>query len=182
MCATSGQDPQFSNIIFKINKLDLLWVSNFIALGIYFIFGTKFFWNEGNDTCFNVECVLLGRYFDFLGGYCSLPSCYCSLLGGYCSFPLLVWTNRNPFFVTLLVWTNRNPFFVLSVDLAKASQDTDMPTKIIEENADIFQIFFFQLLIIESELSHSSRGVHSQIKHLWKLKINYGPVSMLRNV
>ena len=41
-----GQDPQFSNIIFKINELDLLWMPIFIALGIYFIFGTTFFWNE----------------------------------------------------------------------------------------------------------------------------------------
>ena len=57
------QDPRFSNIIFK---LDLLRVPIFIALTIYFIFGTKFAWNEGIDTCFNVECVLLGRNFDFL--------------------------------------------------------------------------------------------------------------------
>ena len=42
---------------------------NFIALGIYFIFGTKFSWNEGIDTCFNVEYVLLGRNFDYFGGY-----------------------------------------------------------------------------------------------------------------
>ena len=77
-----------------INKLHLLRVSNFIALGIYFLFGTKFFWKEETDTCFNVECVLLGRNFNFLGaylvvnarylmvttGYCSLPSSYCSLL------------------------------------------------------------------------------------------------------
>ena len=55
-----------------INQLDLLWLSNFIALGIYFIFGTEFSWNEGFDTCFNVEYVLLGRNFDFLGGYCLL--------------------------------------------------------------------------------------------------------------
>ena len=67
---------------------------NFIALGTYFIFGTKFSWNEVIDTCFNVECVLLGRNFRFLGGYlevsdrylmvtarcCSLPGTYCSLL------------------------------------------------------------------------------------------------------
>ena len=66
ICPISGQDPQFSNIIVTINKLDLLWVSNFIALGIYFILGTKFSWNEEIDTCFNVECVLLGRNFDFL--------------------------------------------------------------------------------------------------------------------
>ena len=42
---------------------------NFIALGIYFIFRTKFSWNEGIDTCFNVECVLLVRNFDYFGGY-----------------------------------------------------------------------------------------------------------------
>ena len=42
---------------------------NFIAIGIYFLFGTKFSWNEETDICFNVKCVLLGRNFDFLGGY-----------------------------------------------------------------------------------------------------------------
>ena len=66
--------------MFMINELDLLWLPNFIALGIYFIFATKFSWNEGIDTCFNVACVLLGRTFDFLGGYWSLPSDYCLLL------------------------------------------------------------------------------------------------------
>ena len=72
---------------------------NFIALGIYFIFGTKFSWNEGIDTCFNVEYVLLGRNFDFLGGYLVVTARYlvvttgyCSLPGGYCS--LLVVTAR----------------------------------------------------------------------------------------
>ena len=39
-----------------------------LALGIYFIFGTKFSWNGGIDTCFNIGCVLLGRNFDLLGG------------------------------------------------------------------------------------------------------------------
>ena len=82
------------HIIFMINELHLLWVPNFIALGIYFLFGTKFSWKEEIYTCFNVGCVLLGRNFDFLGsylvvsarylmiatGYCSLPSGYCSLL------------------------------------------------------------------------------------------------------
>ena len=64
-----GSRSAISNIIFMINELDLLWLPNFIALGIYFIFGTKFSWNEGIDTCFNVKCVLLGRNFDFRGGY-----------------------------------------------------------------------------------------------------------------
>ena len=77
-----------------------------MPLGIYFIFGIKFSWNEGNNTCLNVEYVLLDRNFDFLGGYlvvtarylaiiaryCSLLGGYCSLLGGYCS--LLVVTAR----------------------------------------------------------------------------------------
>ena len=66
-----------------INKLDLLQLPNFKALGIYFIFGTKLSWNERNDTYFNVQCVLLGLNFDFFGGYYWLPSGYCSLLGGY---------------------------------------------------------------------------------------------------
>ena len=66
-----------------INELDLLWLPNFIALGIYLVFGTKFSWNEGIDTCFNVECMLLGHNFDFLGGYYLLSSGYCLLLGGY---------------------------------------------------------------------------------------------------
>ena len=52
-----------------INELDLLWLPNFIALGLYFIFGAKFSWNEGIDTRFNVAFVLLGRNFDFLGAY-----------------------------------------------------------------------------------------------------------------
>ena len=75
---------------------------NFIALGIYFVFGTKFPWNERIDTCFNVECVLLGRKFDFLGGYLGVTARYlvvttgyCSLPGGYCS--LVVVTARSHF-------------------------------------------------------------------------------------
>ena len=74
-----------------INELDLLWVPNFITLGVYFIFGTKFSSNEGNDTCFNIECVLLDRSFDFLGSYLVLNACYLVVTirylvvtGGYC--------------------------------------------------------------------------------------------------
>ena len=58
------QDLQFSNIIFKINELDLLWVPNFIKLEIYFINGTKFFWNEGlmlvltSNLCYLVEILI----------------------------------------------------------------------------------------------------------------------------
>ena len=79
---------------------------NFITLGMYFIFGTKFSWNEGIDTCFNVECVLLGRNFYWFGGYLVVTARYlvvtarylvatggyCSLLvvtGGYCSLSLV---------------------------------------------------------------------------------------------
>ena len=81
-----------SNIILMMNELDLLWLPSFIALGIYFIFGTKFSWNEGIDTCFNVECVLLGSNFDFLNGYLVVTARYLVVAVGYYSFSLLVWT------------------------------------------------------------------------------------------
>ena len=122
-----------SNIIFIIHKLDLLWVPNLIAMVILFIFGTKFPWNEKIYTCFNVECELLSRNYDFHGGYCSLSSGYWWLLlvtggylvvtarylvvtGGYCSLPggylvvaacywwLLLFTARYCLF-SHLVWT-----------------------------------------------------------------------------
>ena len=64
---------------------------NFIALGIYFLFGTTFSWNEETDTC-NVKFVLLGCNFDCLGRYLVVTACYLmvitsyhSLPGGYCS-------------------------------------------------------------------------------------------------
>ena len=55
-----GSRSAIWNIIYMINELDLFWVVTFIALRIYFISGIKFFWNEGIDTCFNVEYVLPG--------------------------------------------------------------------------------------------------------------------------
>ena len=106
LCLISGQDPQFSNM-FKINKLDLLWVPNFfIAIGIYFIFGIKFSWNAGIDTCFNVECVLILTiiliflvvtwWLLFVTWWLlDVTARYWWLLfvtARYCSFPLLVWT------------------------------------------------------------------------------------------
>ena len=82
-----------------INELKLLWVPNLIALGIYFIFGTKFIWNERIDTWFNVEWVLLGRNFGFLGSYVIVnarylvvTAAYLMVTGCYCS--LLVITAR----------------------------------------------------------------------------------------
>ena len=56
-----------------------------MTLGIYFIFGTKFSWNEGIDTCFNVECVLLDRNFEFLGGLLMVTSRYVVVTAGYSS-------------------------------------------------------------------------------------------------
>ena len=112
-----------SNIIFMINKLDLLWVPTFIALRIYFIFRSKFSWNEGFDTCFNVECVLLGRNFDLLEGYLVVTArylvvtaAYCLLLdgywwlllltGSYCLFFRLVWTPSNRILAFFLEYHN----------------------------------------------------------------------------
>ena len=75
-------------------------MSNFIALGIYFVFGAKSSWNEWIDTCFNIECVLVGRNFDFplsylvvSARYLLVTASYGSLPGGYCS--LLVITARQ---------------------------------------------------------------------------------------
>ena len=54
----AGEQPLLKvayHIIFMINKLYLVWVPNFTALGIYFLFGTNFSRSEGTDTCFNVE-------------------------------------------------------------------------------------------------------------------------------
>ena len=65
-------------------------------MGIYFILGTKVSWNEGIDTCFNVKCVLLGRNFDYFGGYLVdtarylvFTAHYLVVTGGYCSLPLV---------------------------------------------------------------------------------------------
>ena len=89
--------------ILRLNlpELGLLWVPNFIAMEIYFNFGTTFSWNERIDTCFNVGCVLLGRNFDFLvvtAPYLVVTAGYCPLPGGYwcyCSLPLV--TARSHF-------------------------------------------------------------------------------------
>ena len=67
-----GARSEISNIMFLINDkyhiyiYDLLWVPNLIALGIYFIFGVQIFLKLEIDTCFNVECVLLGLNFILL--------------------------------------------------------------------------------------------------------------------
>ena len=63
-------------------QISYLWLTNL----------TRFSWNEGIDTCFNVECVLLGRNFDFLGGYLVVTTRNLVITARYCSFPLLVWT------------------------------------------------------------------------------------------
>ena len=55
---------------------------NFVAFEVYFIFGTKFFWNEGIDS-FNVECVLLDRNFDFRGCYLVVTAPYLVVTTGY---------------------------------------------------------------------------------------------------
>ena len=66
-----------------INKLDLFWESNFIALGIYFIFGTKISWNDWIDIYFNVKYLLLGCIFDFLGDSLVVTAHYLAVTAGY---------------------------------------------------------------------------------------------------
>ena len=53
---TAASECRLSYHIF-INELDLLSVPNLIALGIYFLFGIKFSWDEGSVIWFNVKCV-----------------------------------------------------------------------------------------------------------------------------
>ena len=55
---------------------------SFIAILIYFLFGTKYSWNEETDTCFNVEYMLLGRNYDFLGGKLVATARYLSVTTG----------------------------------------------------------------------------------------------------
>ena len=85
----------------KINKLDLIWGPNFIVLRIYFIFGTKFSWNEGIDTCFNVECVLLGRNFGFFGGYFVVNARCLVVTARYRSLLLVPTFSMNEFYCNL---------------------------------------------------------------------------------
>ena len=92
---------------------------NFKALGIYFIFGTNFFWNEWIGTRFKVKCALLGRNFTFLGGYWSLFSGHCLLL--IVTWLLLVVTSRYrlllivPTFGMIRVKTKNDSNFTLKV-------------------------------------------------------------------
>ena len=80
-----------------INKLDLLWLPNFIALEIYFIFGTKFTWNEGIDTCLNGGCMLLDRNFDSFGGYLVVTARYLVVTVRYRSLLLVLTFSMNVF-------------------------------------------------------------------------------------
>ena len=70
--------------------------AKFHSIRDIFQFGIKFSWNEEIDTCFNVECVLLDRNFDFCDGslvvtsrYLVVTACYLVVTGGYCSLPLV---------------------------------------------------------------------------------------------
>ena len=51
--------------------------------------------------------------------------------------------NRILIFLFLHVYKKQVFKEILNSDSAKASQDTDIPTKVIKDCADIFQIFFF---------------------------------------
>ena len=62
----SSQDPQFSNIIFKIDELDLLWVQNFIVLGIYLFLGPDFPGMRGLMLALKSNLCYLAVIFNFL--------------------------------------------------------------------------------------------------------------------
>ena len=96
-----------------INKLDLLWMPNLVGLGMYFLFGTKFSWNEGIDICFHVEYVLLSRNFDFLDGYLvvtarylvlTVTACYLVITTCYSSLLLVLTFSMNAFNLVLKIY------------------------------------------------------------------------------
>ena len=66
----------------KIRNFQISYLRS-TKLEIYFIFGTKFSWNKGNDTCFNVDCVLLGHNFHFFGGYLVVTARYLVVTARY---------------------------------------------------------------------------------------------------
>ena len=72
---------------------------NLIALGIYFLFGNNFSCNEGTDTCFNVECVLFGRNFDFLTRYLVVTARYLVVTARYRSLLLVPSLSVNGLFL-----------------------------------------------------------------------------------
>ena len=119
---TAASEGRLSYHIY-INELDLLWVLNLIALGSHFLFGIKFPWNEGINTCFNVKCVLLGRNFNFLGGYILVTPRYWWLhlvTTRYYSLPLLVWSIWKWWLMkkTLLI-INPSPWFIQYMSFKK---------------------------------------------------------------
>ena len=79
-------------------------------------------------------------------------------------------------------------FSVLNLDVSKACQDTDIPSKIIKENADIFASFLqssFNTSVSNSEFPSVLK--QANITPVFKkrgiyLKDNYRPVSILPNV
>ena len=81
---------------------------------MYFLFGTKLSWNEGIDTYFNVECVLLGRNFDFPDRYLVFTALQIVVTTGYCSLPggyylLLVITARHRLLLLVLTFSTFEP-------------------------------------------------------------------------
>ena len=89
----------------------MLWVPNFIALGICFSFWSKFSWNESIEICFNVKYMLLARDFDFLGGYVVVTARFLVATAGYCLFPgdycslSLITAHYRSLLFPLLIWT-----------------------------------------------------------------------------
>ena len=68
---------------------------NFIVFGYISFLEPNFPGIRGIETCFNVECVLLGRNFDLLGGYLVVTAHYLVVTGGYCLLPFI--TARSHF-------------------------------------------------------------------------------------
>ena len=80
------------------------------------------------------------------------------------------------------------PKEIKRLDVKKACQDTDIPTKVIKNNSDIFAYFFFLNLnscmastIFPSDFKNAEiTSVHK--KNSKNTELNYRPVSILSNI
>ena len=77
---------------------------------------------------------------------------------------------------------------IINLDVKKACQDTDIPTKIIRENCDIFADFIFQNFnngIASSVFPASVKNANVTPVHKKdskNIKYNYRPVGILSNI
>ena len=73
--------------------------------------------NEEINTWFNIECLLLIRNFDFLGGYLVVTAGYCSLPGGYWSLLVVTASYRSLLFILTFSLNDISFHILISIKL-----------------------------------------------------------------